>query len=78
MALTHYLCQVDNALDPCGPLSQAIPHVVIGEINSRAAGNQQKRERGLYLSLTAVEKAQVASASLVASHARFDTAALHR
>ena len=34
MALTHYLCQVDNALDPRGPLSQAIPHVVIGEVNT--------------------------------------------
>ena len=46
MALTHYLCQDDNALDPRGPLSQAVPHIVIGEVNTAVElPATDKRER---------------------------------
>ena len=54
-------CVVDSALDPQGPLSQAVPCVVIEEVNRQVKkAEAQPKKRGQYLSFTVEEKAQVA------------------
>ena len=49
-----YLHPIDSALDPQGPLSQAVPHVMINREVKKA--EMQMKKRSLYLLFTA-EKA---------------------
>ena len=59
MALFRYLRPVDSALDPQGPLSQAVPRVVIEEVNREVKKAEAwPKKLGQYLSFTAEEKAQ--------------------
>ena len=44
MALFSYLCPIDNALDPQGPLSQAVPRAVIDE----ASGGNNENETCIF------------------------------
>ena len=61
MALFRYLRPFDSALDLQGPLSQAVPHVVIEEVSKEVKkAEAQPKKRGQYLLFTAEEKVQVA------------------
>ena len=61
MALFRYLrLVVDNALDPHGPLSQAVPRAVISEASDQLRKDAATKKRGSYLSFTSEEKGQVA------------------
>ena len=46
MALFRYLRPVDSALDPQGPLSQAVPRVVIEEVNKEVKKAEAQPKNG--------------------------------
>ena len=42
LSLRRYLCPVDCALDPLGPLSPAVSHIVIGKVNTELDASNEK------------------------------------
>ena len=54
MALFCYLSPIDGVFDPQGPISQAIPYVVIDEVNKELKkAKMEAKKQGQYLSLSA-------------------------
>ena len=53
IALFRYLCTVDSALDPQGSLSQAVPDVVVEEVNREVNKAEARPKKwGQYLSFS--------------------------